>query len=216
MKNDIVECVHWDPEVDPVAQAARKNNRWVLLAVSLSIVAVAVGVSLVLFLPKREPPPIEPPTEAGQATTTAWQNDPGDPGQPPPAENPFFEQGKAFYESGNHAQALIALDQAIAAQPDSGAAYTYRGLTQFSMGQYQESIQDFTQAMIRMGESAELRTLRGTAYYMQSLYPEAISDLTQAIELNPGNVNAYTYRAMAYEATGRMDLAQADRARIGQ
>lgn len=130
--------------------------------------------------------------------------------------DPILAQGKALYESGNYAQALIALDQAIEARPDSGTAYSYRGLTQFSLGSYQAAITDFTQAMRYIGENTELMTLRGTAFYMQALYLEAIGDLTRAIEINPGNVNAYTYRAMAYEATGRMDLASADRARVGQ
>jgi len=215
-KNDIVECVHWDPEVDVPAQAARKKNLWVLLAGVLVVIAVAVGVSLLLFLPKREPGP-ELPTEPGQATQYEEPTDPG-PGQtqPPPAEDPVLARGIELYNSGSYAQAIVALNQALVNQPDSGAAYTYRGLTQFSMGNYQAAIQDFTQAMIRMGESAELRTLRGTSYYMEKLYPEAIGDLTRAVELNPGSVNAYTYRALAYEATGRMDLAAADRARIGQ
>ena len=218
-KDNIVECVHWDPEVDIPAQAARKKNLWVLIAGVLVVVAVGLGVSLALFRPDREPI-AEPPTEYGQATTAAWQTDPfpGQQTQPPaaPAEDPVFVQGKVFYENGNYAAALHSLNQAVMNHPDSGAAYTYRGLTQFSLGSYQASIQDFTHAMIRMGESAELRTLRGTAYYMEKLYPEAIGDLTRSIEMSPGNVNAYTYRALAYEATGRMDWAQADRARIGQ
>jgi len=218
MSKDIVECVHWDPEVDPMAQATRQKNRWILVAGALVVAAVAVGMSLLLFLPEREPGPIEPPTESGQATQPTGQTDPV-PGQTqppaPPVEDPLLAQGRDYYNSQNYPAALNALNQAIAIDPASGAAYTYRGLTQFATGNYQASIQDFTQAMMRMGESAELVTLRGTSFYMQALYPEAIGDLTRAIELNPGNANAYTYRAMAYEATGRMDLAAADRARIG-
>ena len=216
MSKDIVECVHWDPEVDVPAQAARQKNRWILIAGALVVAAVAVGVSLLLFLPKREPIPIEPPTESGQATLPPGQTEPVQTQPPaPPEQNPILARGIEYYNSGNYALALPTLNQAIVADPESGAAYTYRGLTQFATGNYQDSIQDFTQAMMRMGESAELATLRGTAYYMQALYPEAIGDLTRAIELNPGSANAYTYRAMAYEATGRMDLAAADRARIG-
>ena len=216
-KNDIVDCVHWDPEVDPVAKTARQNNRWVLLAGALVVAAVAVGVSLLLFLPEREPVPAEPTTEAGQATSAEGWTDPGPAQtQPLPDDNPALTQGKELYDSGNYAMALLSLDQALAADPESGAAYTYRGLTQFSLGKYQEAVQDFTQAMFRMDPSAELMLMRGTSNYMLQLYPEAIGDLTRAIELNPGSVNAYTYRALTYEATGRPDLAAADRARIGQ
>jgi len=215
MSKDIVECVHWDPEVDPVQQAARKQNQWVLLAGGLAILAVAVGVSLWLFLPKKEPVPIEPPTEPGQVTLPVSQTEPV-PETQAPEDDPVLAMGIAYYNSGNYEQALVSLEQAVAIHPESGAAYTYRGLTQFSLGGYQAAIMDFTQALRRMGESADLVTLRGTAYYMQGLYPECIGDLSRAIELNPGSTNAYTYRALAYDATGRPELAAADRARIGQ
>ena len=215
MSKDIVECVHWDPEVDPVVQATRKKNNWVWLACGLAVLAVAVGVSLWLFLPHREPLPTDPTTESGQTTdpsiVTGVQPQPTQ----PPLEDPTLTQGIALYNAGSYGQALDVLNQAVIIQPDSGAAYTYRGLTQFSLANYLSAIQDFTQSMKRMGESAELRTLRGTSYYMQGLYPEAIGDLTRAIELDPNSRNAYTYRAMAYEATGRVDLATADRAKIG-
>ncbi|MDR2686165.1 MAG: tetratricopeptide repeat protein [Oscillospiraceae bacterium] len=216
MSKELVECVHWDPEVDPVAQTARQKNRWVLLAGALVVIAVAVGMSLLFLLPKRAP--AEPPAEPGQATSAAGWTDPGSspaPTQPPPEDDPTLAQGKDYYKNQNYALALASLNRAIAANPDSGEAYTYRGLTQFAQQKYQEAIADFTQAMRRMEPNAELTLMRGTAHYLLALYPEAIGDLTRAIELSPGSVKAYEYRALAYEASGRMDLAQADRARIG-
>jgi len=212
MKNDIVECVHWDPEVDPALQATRKKNSWVLLAGALAVLAVAVGVSLWLFLPRGEPLPVEPTTDAGQISV--GQTEDGMPAQSQPAsqDDPVLAQGIEYYNSGNYGAALNALNQAIAVHPDSGAAYTYRGLTQYVMGNYQAAIQDFTQAMRRMEPNADLTLMRGTAYYTLGLYPESIGDLTRAIELNPGSGKAYEARALAYDATGRMDLAAADRA----
>ena len=216
MSKEIVECVHWDPEVDPVMQQTRKKNQWVLLAGGLAVLAVAVGVSLWLFLPKKEPPPDEPTTVSGQATLPVGQTESTPVESQPPEEDPILTMGIAYYNSGSYQEALSTLEQALAIQPDSGVAYTYLGLTQFSLQNYQAAIIDFTQALRRVGESADLVTLRGTAYYQQGLYPEAIGDLTRAITLNPGSTNAYTYRAMAYDATGRSDLAAADRAKIGQ
>ena len=214
MSKDIVDCIHWDPEVDSVAQ--RQNSRWILLAGALVVAAVAVGVSLLLFLPKRAPVDPELTTESGQTTTAEGQTDPGLQTQPQTPEDPGLTRGKELYTSGNYALALISLNQALVADPESGETYAYRGFTQFSLGNYREAISDLTQAMRRMNPTAELALMRGTSHYMLQLYPEAISDLTQTLELSPGNANALTYRALAYEATGKMDLAQADRARIGQ
>jgi len=208
MKNDIVECVHWDPEVDPVAQAARQKNKWVLLAGALVVLAVAVVVSLLFFLPRGGKPPVEPPPETGQADLTEAPTQT----QRPPEENPLLTQGIAYYNSQNYAAALDLLNRAVAALPDPGVAYTYRGLTQFALQNYPNAEQDFTQAMIRMGKSAELLTLRGMTNYQRGWYSDAIGDLTDAIKLDPGSSRAYEQRALAYDATGRMDLAAADRA----
>ena len=217
MSKGIVECVHWDPEVDPALQETQKKNKWILLAGVAAVVAVAVGVSLWLFLP-RDKPPVDPPTGGEQPTVSQSDTVPGETQpqpQSPTEEDPILTQGIAFYSSGSYAEAMAALDQALTNNPESGAAYTYRGLTQFQLANYPAAIQDLTQALRRMGESADLVTLRGTAYYMQGFYPEAIGDLTRAIALNPGSTKAYSYRAMAYDATNQPDLAAADRARIG-
>ena len=220
MKNDIVECIHWDPEVDAVYQESNKKNRWILIGGAIVIVIVAVAVSIALFSSPKEDDPAatgETTTEMGQATDAPEA--PTDPAQTqppaPPAEDPILTQGIAQYNSGSFPEALATLNQAIAMQPQSGLAYTYRGLTNYSSGSYQAAVQDFTQAMIITGESAELVALRGQAHYMLALYPEAIGDLSRAIALDPGNVNAYTYRALSYDATGQTALAAADRARIG-
>jgi len=216
MSKELVDCIHWDPEVDA---PAKRNIGRSLLILGAIVAAVAVVVGLWFFLPRPEPPPVEPPTETGQAL---WTTAPPAYSVTTTAPSPLAQgddlylQGKAMYESGNYMQALLYLNQAIAANPRSGAAYTLRGLTNFSLGdRNQEVVLDVTQAIRFLGDSADLRTLRGTASFMLGQYPEAIGDLTLAIELNPDGRQAYEYRAKAYEATGRMDLAQADRAKLG-
>jgi len=41
-------------------------------------------------------------------------------------------------------------------------------------------------------------------------FDEAIRDFTQAIERNPGYLEAYLHRAMAYQLSGQADIALAD------
>jgi len=217
MGKDIVECVHWDPEVDPVMQASRNKNKWVLLAGGLAVLAAVVGVTLWAVLPKREPAPTEPTTDAQQDPLPASQTDPIQASQPPANEDPALAQGRAMYQNGDFMGAIANLDVVLAGNPESGEAYTYRGLSYYSLGNYQNAVDDITKALPRgVGMRADIITMRGIAYYQLGRYPEAIGDLTRAIELDPASTNAYTYRALAYDATGRSDLAMADRARIGQ
>ncbi|MCL2301467.1 MAG: tetratricopeptide repeat protein [Firmicutes bacterium] len=219
MSKDIVECVHWDPEVAPARQASQLKNRWILLAGGLVVLAVAVGISLMIFLPKREQPgpiPSDYTTQAGQ-TLPAGQTEPGEPETQPAADDPALAQGMELYKKGDYQSALANLDMALAKDPESGMAYAYRGMTKFALLDYQAAVQDFTQAIRRVDTpNPQLISTRGIAYYMLGHYPEAIGDLSRAIELDPANKNAYTYRAMAYESTGRLDLAAADRAKAGQ
>jgi len=220
MAKDIVECVHWDPEVDPAQQETRQKNKWVLLAGGLAVLAVAVGVSLWILLPAREPVPAgELTSETGQAGLPVSQTEPGTPqaqppGDPATTDDPVLAQGIEYYKTGNYQMAVSSLDLALSNNPESGEAYSYRGLSYFSLGKYQEAITDLTQSLRYLGFRADVITVRGISYYFTARYPECIGDLTRAIEMEPANNNAYTYRAMAYDATNRADLAAADRARI--
>jgi len=219
MSKDIVECVHWDPEVDPAQQETRKKNKWVLLAGGLAVLAVAVTVSLLLFLPGREPVSPESPTEAGQFDPLPVnQSEPEtqQPGADPALSNdPILAQGIEYYKNANYDAAVSNLNLALASNPESGDAYSYRGLSYFSLGKYEDAVSDLTKALPYLGFRADVLTVRGISYYQMGHFPECIADLTRAIELDPMNANnAYTYRAFAYDATGRVAEAAADRALI--
>jgi tetratricopeptide (TPR) repeat protein len=51
---------------------------------------------------------------------------------------------------------------------------------------------------------------RCTANIYKSLYAQAIADCSQAIALQRGYVNAFDNRGLAYERSGRSDLAISD------
>lgn len=223
MSDNNVECVHMDPETQPDMPVKNKKERWIYLAGGALVCLVAVGISLWLFLPRRTAEPEVPTTtQAAQsgAVVVGGESDPytddSQTEQPVSSteDNPLLAQAIVFYDSGDYTNAIETLNQAVQLFPDSGAIYSYRGFSYFQLGNYREAVADLTQAIIRMGDSAELFTLRGAAYYQQSMYPEAIGDLTQAIKLDPNSTNAYTYRAMAYDATGRVELAAADREKL--
>ncbi len=203
-----VEAREWNPEVDEMYQVRRKSNIKFLIILAAVVVVVAVVVSLVLFLPGKNDP-----TDLGSAqppegqTTVAEQTtlDPNDP----------VALGMSSYASGNYAEAITILDLAVAQKPESGDAYAFRGMSHFMQANYSSAIMDLTKALRYLGERSDLLTLRGQSYYLQAMYPEAGGDLTRAIELDPVNKNAYTYRAMVYDITGKPELAASDRLMAG-
>ncbi|MCL1952059.1 MAG: tetratricopeptide repeat protein, partial [Oscillospiraceae bacterium] len=182
------------------------------------VLAVAVGAILWAVLPAREPGTTQPADQTGQSSQSVNQTEPG---TQQSAEDPVLEQGKAFYKAKDYEAAITNLTLALANNPESGEAYSYRGLSYFSQAKYDEAISDLIQARRYLGNNADVLTVRGISYCLTARYPEAIGDLSLVIELNPdpanpNTKNALTYRATAYEARGEMDKAAADRARLGQ
>jgi tetratricopeptide (TPR) repeat protein len=226
MSKNIVECVHWDPEVDHVQAAGRKRNGWLILVLgTVAVVVVASVTCLLLFgLPGRQ----SGGTSSGPGEATVLAEQPQEPPTDPPyvpqtttaepaqsGQDPYLTQGIASYDIKNYAEAIGFLSVALQSNPALGPAYTYRGLSYFSQADYARAVADFTQSLRYTGESAEIYTLRGTSYVQLRYYTEAIADLTRAIVIDPAAQKAYTYRAVAYESVGSYDLAAADRQMAG-
>lgn len=213
MSKNIVECVHWDPEVDAAEQGSRKQNLfWIVIAASAVVIVLALS-SLIFFWPGGGS------SEEPSGETTLAQGDPSQPDEqvtqaPIPVEDDLnLTRGMTLYQQQSYAEAIAAFALALESNPESAAAYMYRGQCHFSLSDYNKAIVDFTQALRRAPDNAQPLIMRGGSYFFLNCYPEAISDLTAALEMKlPGDsaYSAYSYRARAYEAMGEYALAQAD------
>ena len=218
MSKNIVECIHWDPAVDPALQADKKKSKLGWIVAGAAVAGVALMVCLVLFGPLGNwlgstLPPDEPETgwqqptqDPATPTTQGWETQPT---TEPPTQDPNLAQAKSYYGLNQYEAALPLFGAALAADPDSVDAYTYRGMCFFFLERFQEAIGDFTQALVRSPDSAAILALRGGSYYRTGYYPEAISDLSRSIAIAPDKT-AYNYRSMTYEAMGQHALAVAD------
>lgn len=210
MSKGLVECVHWDPEVD-LARNTRKKGKLGTALAAAAVVLVAGVSCAVLFWPKE--PTLDPSDffDNGQAQQQTTQGDPTWPTAPPAAETDAeLQQAILLYNSAQYDQSLAMLDNVLARSPESAQGYTYRGLCYFGKAEYGKAAAEFTKALMRTPDNPELYSLRGGAWCLADFYAEAIIDLTKAIELNPNNESAYSYRARAYEMTGQQALANTD------
>ena len=211
-----------EPEAEKALEEAPEGKRGLpkrtlYIIAGAAVLLVAVAVSLIVWGMKKPEAGPEQSTSGSAASTDAapqtWQM------PPPETQTPGdgLEQAIALYNESRYLEAIAALDATLRSNSESGQAYMYRGLCQFSLSAYDRAIADLTQALRRLPEADAfvILTYRGAAHVHLQLYPEAIGDLSRAIALEPGNTNAYTYRAKAYEATGRYDLARADMAMAG-
>lgn len=126
----------------------------------------------------------------------------------------YLEQGRAYRDQGDYAQAIAAYDAALAVDPTSIDAYLARAALYHALGgeaDIAQSLADYSQAIALDPTSAAAYYLRGGVYqYALGDLERAIADYSTAIELHANRVEAYDARASAYAAHGSIDAAFAD------
>lgn len=124
----------------------------------------------------------------------------------------YYNRGNAAYYSGNGEQAVADYTRAIELehQPVSWV-YNNRGLAYRKLGAYEQAIADYNKA-IELGHDPLHWPYynRGNAYADMKVYDRAIVDYNEAIRLDPGLVDAYYARGVAYKQLGDAASAAAD------
>jgi tetratricopeptide (TPR) repeat protein len=126
------------------------------------------------------------PASANLTAATAPPLSPQTPTTPPRTDDPL----SLLLEQGKFAEAIPLLNQQIAAHPDSGTAYSQRGIAYFRLAQ---------------------RPLPNNIDEYRSNLSQAIEDLDAAIHLGPVRADDYAYRGMAYAAAANVSAYRVDR-----
>jgi tetratricopeptide (TPR) repeat protein len=109
----------------------------------------------------------------------------------------FFVTATNQFIQGNYPGAIISLNQAIAAKPDYGAAYSARAEANLYLSNDVEAIRDANTALKYDPNSDEAYALRGAGKISRSDIQGALADLNKAIALNPSSARSYLYRGFA-------------------
>jgi tetratricopeptide (TPR) repeat protein len=114
--------------------------------------------------------------------------------------------------SGGRAKAIRHFTRAIRLDPKYALAYNYRGASYMDTDRIDKAIADFSRAIKLDPTYVTPRLNRGTAYHMyKKEYDKAIDDFTALIAMDPTIGVYYMFRAEAYQAAGKPELAAADR-----
>lgn len=90
-------------------------------------------------------------------------------------------------------------------------AHKSRALLLAKMGRHKEAIAE-VEKLTGSDNDEEMMRFRGDRYIALKMYDKAIAEYTKSIDLAPDLARqSYEARAKAYEAIGKLDLAQADR-----
>ncbi len=122
--------------------------------------------------------------------------------------------GALYIDTGNYAQAVYYLTEAILRNPNYFTALMNRAIAYSKMGRSSEALADFNSAFQIRQDEPLLFLNRGLAYFDLGQYEAALDDYTYLISLTPDDARPYLERArvfikMGYPANAYADLEEA-------
>jgi tetratricopeptide (TPR) repeat protein len=104
----------------------------------------------------------------------------------------------------------VDYDQVVGLTPADPLGHHGRGNALYMLLQYSDAAIAYERAVQLAPNEGYTHEGCGLVYYQLKRYPEAIEQLSRAIGIKP-TAAAYEGRALAYEAVGQRDNAEADR-----
>ena len=118
-----------------------------------------------------------------------------------PAEQ-WFSEGKALRLSGQYAQAIDALQHALALTPEHAGAHLELGLAYCYHGLFDESLQELRTAAALDPTNPEILVNLAKTFAMLGMYDEAIADFRVVLDITPHGSKLYeeAQRQLSYFA----------------
>lgn len=128
------------------------------------------------------------------------------------ASTPGYAQGHHWYAYylaalGRHEQALARIDAALALDPLSLIANTWKGVIHRHAGRADDAIEQFLLTLELDNDFALAHGYLGLTYSTQGEHEAAITHLEQAVELDPEGTRILSMLGYAYGVAGRRDDA---------
>jgi tetratricopeptide (TPR) repeat protein len=117
-----------------------------------------------------------------------------------------FQEGLATLRAERFEDAMAAMTKELAAHPNNGKAWYYRGVVQRSLGQYQSALQDLDRAHALMPNDPHTLLRRSEVLSDLGRYDEAKEDLDRVLE----GATATPVLVHALLSLGQVCLAQDD------
>jgi tetratricopeptide (TPR) repeat protein len=127
---------------------------------------------------------------------------------PPPAYVQATNEGEAYLENRDSANATAAFQRAVEALPESPAARRNLARAQLLAREHAAALESLTKARELEGDdSAATEYLTGLAHSREGRFAEAIPHLEAAVRLDPGEPPLRFQLANAYQTEGRTEQA---------
>lgn len=125
----------------------------------------------------------------------------------PTTEQDYLRQGNQLLQQGYYSDALIAYNQAIAANANNPEAWYQRGNVLVCLQQYQEALASYQKAIALQPERAEIWANTGHVLIRLQQHNEAIAAYEQAIKIQPNQAEYWQYQGNLLAKLQRYEAA---------
>lgn len=122
----------------------------------------------------------------------------------------YSGRGHVYYNLHDLEKAAPEFARAVELAPTNAENWNMKAWILTKLGQHEQAIADATRSL-SLNEHANTLDTRAYAYLQQQKYDLALKDFNRALELDPKLGDAYLHRSQLYAATGKSDLAEADK-----
>lgn len=133
-------------------------------------------------------------------------------GSPSLYDAPLSGRTAEMRDNSNFAAMIAQVEKRLEDKPDDGVGWATIAPVYSDLGRYEEAVKAFENAIRYLGETADLRAGLGEARFALAdgvVTAAARADFDKAIALDPKNLRALYYRAVAIEQDGKKDDAVA-------
>ena len=127
-----------------------------------------------------------------------------------PGASNLIDRGCVHMAAGNLKSAIEDFGRAIAADPNSGNAYSNRAAAYSKMGNLERALEDYGRAIDIDHKYPNSYSNRAFAYYKRGEYEKGIADCNTALKLRPNHSPTYSNRGLCRAALGDTKGARAD------
>ena len=127
-----------------------------------------------------------------------------------PAQDERLDATLAEMQAGRFAEAVLQLDEFLAAEPDSATGFELRGHCHHRLSHLERALADFDAALALDSKRPGSHCARGMVLRTQGNSLEAIESYSRALEVQPNFLEALNWRGLTHLELGKSDLATLD------
>ncbi|MCX6152898.1 MAG: tetratricopeptide repeat protein [Candidatus Kapabacteria bacterium] len=126
----------------------------------------------------------------------------------------YLNRGSSHIQFRDYELAIDDLNLCLKYDKKNAGAFYQRGVAHYKLKEYQKSLDDFNNAVKHGLKTAKVYYNRANSHFKLEHYEKSIDDYTKAYQLDTNDREALNNRAVAYDKTGKPELAAQDREKL--